>query len=85
MADFIESRFLTRPRTPAVTVRVDGRTVPMKGFVRDFIAGAIRGMLGSLKECDADGTIDIHLDPVPPAGPARTDTYPEDEAPARRP
>ena len=69
LAEFIESRFLTRSRPPAVTVRVEGRSVPMKGFVRDFIAGAIRGMLGSLKECDAAGAIDIHLDPVSPAGP----------------
>ena len=62
LAGFIETRFLEQPRPGHVSVRVDGRAVPMKSFVRDFIAGAVRGMLGALKDCDPKGTIDVHVE-----------------------
>jgi molybdopterin-guanine dinucleotide biosynthesis protein B len=72
LAALIESRFLERPRPRSVTVRSNGRTVPMKEFVRDFVEGAVRGMLGALHDCDPQGAIDIHLDPLPPSPDGET-------------
>jgi len=62
LADFIESRFLEQSRPGRVSVRVDGRAVTMKAFVRDFVGGTVRGMLGALKDCDPKGTIDVHVE-----------------------
>ena len=62
LASLIEARFLEKPGRHAVTVRSNGRAVPMKQFVRDFVEGTVRGLLGSLHDCDARGAIDIHLD-----------------------
>lgn len=37
-----------------VQVKVDGKTVPIKGFVQDFIGYAVLGMLKSLREVPAE-------------------------------
>ena len=72
LAALIEERFLEQPGRRSVTLRSNGRAVPMKGFVRDFVEGTVRGMLGALHDCDARGAIDIHLDALPPAEDGET-------------
>lgn len=54
IADLLEERFLRRPaqagKTPLrVTLRVDGRPVPLKPFIQEMLAGAVQGLLGALK------------------------------------
>lgn len=52
VADFLEQHFL-RGRAAAreaVSLYVDGRPVPLKPFVQEMLAGAVRGMLAGLKE-----------------------------------
>lgn len=47
---------LARPApspAPGVSLRVDGREVPLKPFIQELLAGAVRGMLAGLR--DADG------------------------------
>ncbi|MGC8874804.1 MAG: molybdopterin-guanine dinucleotide biosynthesis protein B [Chloroflexia bacterium] len=57
VADLLETRFLRRPR---VVLRVDGREIPLKPFVRRVLAGAVRGLLAGLK--DAEGRkIELHI------------------------
>lgn len=82
LADFIETRFL-RPRSKkTICLAVDGRPVPLNAFVRDFFAGAIRGMMGALKDCDPAGTIDIHLERTfPPADPPASGPAPSAPGP----
>jgi len=50
VADLLVERFLRRPaQAPRrVSLRVDGRPVPLKPFIQEMLAGAIRGMLGAL-------------------------------------
>jgi hypothetical protein len=37
-----------------VQVKVDGKVIPIKGFVQDFIGYAVLGMLKSLREVPAE-------------------------------
>lgn len=53
VADLLEERFLRRPAgagtSPQVVLRVDGRPVPLKPFIREMLAEAVRGLVGALK------------------------------------
>jgi molybdopterin-guanine dinucleotide biosynthesis protein B len=41
---------------------VDGRTVPLKPFIRDFLLGSIKGMVRSLKGCEKPKKIEIKIE-----------------------
>lgn len=45
-----------------IELRADGRKVGMKGFVRDFLAGAIVGMVRTLKGCGDATKFEITID-----------------------
>ncbi|HDQ92517.1 MAG TPA: molybdopterin-guanine dinucleotide biosynthesis protein MobB [Synergistetes bacterium] len=63
LAAFVLSTVRNAEPSPA-EVYCGGKRVPAKSFVADFIAGAIRGMLGSLKgDFDTRESISIHLRP----------------------
>ncbi|MCX8118227.1 MAG: molybdopterin-guanine dinucleotide biosynthesis protein B [Desulfobacterota bacterium] len=65
VADFIERKFLKPKREVEITLKVDGKTIPLKPFIRDFLTGSIKGMVRSLKGCETFKKIDIQiLDPV---------------------
>ncbi len=49
VADFIETRYLKDRNRPRVLVQLDGKKLPMKDFVQDFVAGGILGMLAQLR------------------------------------
>ena len=49
LADFIEGRFLKERRRHRITVLLDGKRLPMKEFVQEFLIGGILGMLSSLR------------------------------------
>jgi len=61
VADFIEERFLKHRKKHGVLVQLDGKQLPMKEFVRDFVVGAIRGMLSSLRGWEDPRTVHIHI------------------------
>jgi molybdopterin-guanine dinucleotide biosynthesis adapter protein len=61
VADLIEERFLKDRQKPRITVHVDGKQLPMKDFVQDFVIGGIVGMLSSLRGWKAPGTLDIQI------------------------
>ena len=62
LADFIEKRFLAPGKREGVSLRVNGAEIPLKPFVRDWLKGAIMGMLTSLKGCDRPHRIEITIE-----------------------
>ncbi len=62
VADFIEEKFLKPKKEEGITLKVDGRLVPLKPFIRDFLVGSIRGMVRSLKGCENPKRIQIQID-----------------------
>lgn len=61
VADFIETRYLQGRKEPSALVQLDGKQLPMKDFVRDFVVGGIVGMLSSLRGWEKPETITIHI------------------------
>ena len=61
VADFIEERFLKNRRKRRILVNLDGRRLPLKDFVEDFVAGGIVGMLSTLRGGKSPKKIDIFI------------------------
>lgn len=61
MGEFIEERYLRDRKEHAVSVFLDGKKLPMNAFVRDFLAGTLRGMLSTLRGWEDPGKIDIQI------------------------
>lgn len=62
LADLLEDAYLRRRRSEAVTLVVDGKSVPMKGFVQDIIDRAVRGMVSALQGTEGARTIVLKLE-----------------------
>ena len=62
VADFIEKEFLKSKKEEQITLRVDGRTIPLKPFIKDFLLGSIKGMVRSLKGCEKPKKIEIQIE-----------------------
>ena len=62
VADFIEKKFLKSKKEEQITLRVDGRTIPLKPFIKDFLLGSIKGMVRSLKGCEKPKKIEIQIE-----------------------
>lgn len=62
VADFIEKKFLKSKAEEEITLKVDGRTVPLKPFIRDFLSGSVKGMVRSLKGCEKPKRIEITIE-----------------------
>ena len=61
LADLIETRFLKDRKQPRITVFLDGKQMPMKDFVKDFVIGGIVGMIASLRGWSKPHKIDIQI------------------------
>lgn len=61
VADFIENRYLRDKKKRKMLVQLDGKQLPMKDFVEDFVSGGIKGMLSSLKGWEKPRTISIQI------------------------
>ena len=62
LADFIEKKFLTPTSHLEIFLKVDGKTISLTPFVRDFLNKTIKGMLSSLKGCETSNRIEIHIE-----------------------
>jgi len=62
MSDFIEKRYLQSKKEEEVSLKVDGKEIPMTPFVKSFVANSVKGMLSSLKGCEHPQKIDIHIE-----------------------
>jgi molybdopterin-guanine dinucleotide biosynthesis protein B len=61
VADLIEERYLKNRKKRKMTVQLDGKQLPMKDFVEDFVLGGIKGMLSSLRGWEKPETISIQI------------------------
>jgi molybdopterin-guanine dinucleotide biosynthesis protein B len=62
LSNFIEKEFLKSKKEKEVTLRVDGKPIPMTPFVREFLTKTIRGMLSALRGCETSKRIEIHIE-----------------------
>ncbi len=61
VADFIEERFLAKITRPNLVIRLNGKKLPMKSFVKEFVMGGILGMLSALRGYDDPAQVDISI------------------------
>lgn len=60
LAQFIEKRYILKDRDkPSASLLVNGRAIPLKFFVQQAIAGAVSGLVDSLKGTKGAETIEI--------------------------
>lgn len=64
LADLLENAYLRKKHQEAVTLIVDGKRVPIKGFVQDIIDRAVRGMVSTLHGTEGAKTILLKLQSV---------------------
>jgi hypothetical protein len=62
LSNFVEKEFLKSKKEKEVSLKVDGRSISMTPFVRDFLTKTIRGMLSSLKRCEKSKRIEIYIE-----------------------
>lgn len=62
LVDFIEERFLKSQKEEELTLKVNGKVISLKPFIKDFISRSIRGMISSLKECEDPKKIEIRIE-----------------------
>jgi molybdopterin-guanine dinucleotide biosynthesis protein B len=61
LSNFIEKEFLKSKKEKEVSLRVDGKPIPMTPFVREFLTKTIKGMLSALRGCETSKRIEIHI------------------------
>ncbi len=49
IADFIETRYLESRKRFRMVIKIDGKKLPMKEFVQEFVIGGLLGMLSTLR------------------------------------
>ena len=62
LSDFIEKNFIHLKREDGVTLKVNGKIVPLNPFARKFLTNAIKGMISSLKGCEKPEQIEIDVE-----------------------
>jgi molybdopterin-guanine dinucleotide biosynthesis adapter protein len=62
LGNFIESMFLSARNEGDITLKVNGKEIPLKPFARGFLRSTITGMLTSLKGCDSPKRIEIRIE-----------------------
>jgi molybdopterin-guanine dinucleotide biosynthesis protein B len=62
LADFIEKRILASKAKENISLKVNGEIIPLNRFARGFLSKTIKGMVGSLKDCESAKRIEIHIE-----------------------
>ena len=62
LADFMEQRFLTDGKEDTVSLKVNGKIIPLTPFVRDFITKTLQGMVSVLKGCSSPKEIELRVE-----------------------
>jgi molybdopterin-guanine dinucleotide biosynthesis protein B len=62
LSNFIEKEFLKSKKEREVSLKVNGKIIPLKPFIKDFLSGSIKGMIASLKGCKEPKRIEIHIE-----------------------
>lgn len=61
LADLIVEKFPASRLKNDVRLRVDGKTIPVKPFVKAFIGNTVKGMIASLKGCKKPERVDLRI------------------------
>lgn len=69
LTDFIEKRFFLTKGEKEVFLKVNGKKIPLKPFVKDFLFNTVKGMITSLKGCDRAKHIKIRIEEPLPSSP----------------
>jgi len=62
LSNFIEKEFLKSKKEKEISLRVDGKPIPMTPFVRDFLTKTVKGMLSALSGCETSEQIEIYIE-----------------------
>jgi molybdopterin-guanine dinucleotide biosynthesis protein B len=62
IVDLIESRFLKGDQKEEISLRINGRPIPLSPFVKKFLIGTIKGMISSLKGAENPQRLEIKID-----------------------
>ncbi len=62
LVSFIEERFLKSKDKEDMILKIDGKEISLKPFIKDFLSRSIRGMISSLKGCENPKRIEIRID-----------------------
>jgi molybdopterin-guanine dinucleotide biosynthesis protein B len=62
LANFIEKEVLKSRKEKDISLKVDGRPIPMTPFVKDFLTKTIKGMLSTLRGCETSESIEIRIE-----------------------
>jgi len=62
LTNFIEKKFLSSKGERGVSLKVDGKKIPLNAFIKGFLINTVKGMLMSLKGCDKPNRIEIRIE-----------------------
>ncbi len=62
VGDFIEETFLKQKQKDRIVLKVNGKGIPLKPFIEEFLSEAIKGMVRSLKGCEVPERIEILIE-----------------------
>jgi molybdopterin-guanine dinucleotide biosynthesis protein B len=61
VASFIEKEFIKSKKEEDISLKLNGKVIPLSPFVKSFLVHTIKGMLSSLKGCDTTKRIQIQI------------------------
>jgi molybdopterin-guanine dinucleotide biosynthesis protein B len=61
VTSFIEREFIKSKKEEDISLKLNGRVIPLSPFVKSFLVHTIKGMLSSLKGCDTTKRIEINI------------------------
>jgi len=61
LVGLIEEKFLQGKEPPRVRLKVNGKEIALSPFVERMILGTVRGMVSSLKGCEAPESVEIQI------------------------
>lgn len=62
VGDFIEETFLKQKQKDRIVLKINGKVIPLKPFIEEFLSEAIKGMVRSLKGCEVPERIEILIE-----------------------
>ena len=63
LADLIEEKILKGKKSPPVSLKVNGKEIPLSPFVQNFIRTTVKGMVSSLKGCSSPQSVEVRILP----------------------